>query len=362
MDKKNCSLVLELCKFMNPNTDKIRELIAAKPDMAYVLGSLLFNRMGGVAYYTLKSYELLSSTNREFRNTLESIYISNRDKTAAYKKALADISLMLADMPVRYALLKGAYLCSVYPVGLRTSNDIDVLINKEDAGVVSKRLLDHGFQQGHIKNGCFVPATRAEVIASKMNRGEAVPFVLETGDVHMPYLEIDLNFSLDFQAKEGTDNVREMLETTVDDIVTPKNRLYTLCPEDFIAHLCAHLYKEATTYPWVAMGRDLSLYKFSDLYLLYMNHRLISDRLVSRIKQLGLEKESYYSLKNMCLLYDIQDDELDRLLSLVVPEDVSFMKKIYRPENKTYYEYDMDYISWFFHPNRADQLREVSCV
>ena len=44
--------------------------------------------------------------------------------------------------------------------------------------------------------------------------------------------------------------------------------LYTLSLPDFILHLCAHLYKEATVMAWVEMGRDQSLYKYADLYLL----------------------------------------------------------------------------------------------
>ena len=42
----------------------------------------------------------------------------------------------------------------------------------------------------------------------------------------------------------------------------------TLNDEDFFIHLCTHLYKEATTLPWVQMRRDMTLYKFSDIYLL----------------------------------------------------------------------------------------------
>ena len=38
----------------------------------------------------------------------------------------------LEENDANYALLKGAYLCSLYPLGYRTSNDIDVLVLPEN--------------------------------------------------------------------------------------------------------------------------------------------------------------------------------------------------------------------------------------
>ena len=38
--------------------------------------------------------------------------------------------------------------------------------------------------------------------------------------------------------------------------------------EDFFLHLCAHLYKEATTLPWIEMHRDMTLYKYCDIYII----------------------------------------------------------------------------------------------
>lgn len=352
-------LILELCKFVHPDKERIQELLNQRPDMPLVLGNILFHRMGGVAYETLKKTELLSATNREFRNTLEAIYTSNTEKTTAYREALSQLSGVFSDIPIRYAFLKGAYLCSIYPVGLRTSNDVDVLISKESTGIVSERLREYGFKQGHIRNGVFVPATRAEIISSKMNRGETVPFVLDLGKTHMRYLEVDLNFSLDFQAKEGTDSVEAMLQATIPAIQTEKGSLYTLSSEDFVAHLCAHLYKEATTYPWVAMNRDLSLYKFSDLYLLYEQRSINWKSLKQRVVELGLEKECYYTFRNLCILYHIFDDDMEAMLTRLSLEDMRFMKQIYRPENKTYYQYDMGYVDWFFCPDRVSHLKEV---
>ncbi len=116
------------------------------------------------------------------------------ERTISYRNSVADLSGILTGIPIRYAALKGAYLCSMYPIGLRTSNDIDILVDKNDIGIITERLLANRFKQGYIKNASFLPATRAEIISSRMNRGETVPFVLEREDVKMRYLEVDVNF------------------------------------------------------------------------------------------------------------------------------------------------------------------------
>lgn len=362
--KKEYELVVELCKFVRPNEDKIKFLLEQKPDMAYVLGLILINRMGGIAYETLQKTGILAKTNREFQSTLRAIYTANVERTIAYKDSLTDLSGVLAGIPIRYAVLKGAYLCGVYPIGLRTSNDIDILVNKDDIAVISERLLARCFKQGYVKNELFVPATRAEIISSRMNRGETVPFISKLGNPKMKYMEIDVNFSLDFQVKDEAGAVRSMLRKAEPLIKTGNGCLYTLCQEDFIIHLCAHLYKEATTYPWVSAGRDLSLYKFSDLYLLYENNIFASEEsiqsLTNRIRDVGQEKECYYSIRNFCTLYGIQDKRIETLLSNLSIPDMSFMNRIYRADKKMYYQFHMDYVSWFFCPNRVDELQEVS--
>ncbi len=353
-------LVLELCKFEQPDGERIQDLLAQKPDMPYVLGQLLFNRMGGAAYYVLKKLDLLGKVNREFRNTLDAIYSSNCGKARALQASMADMAEALAGLDIRYAALKGAYLVSVYPVGIRTSNDIDLLLNKKDVGRISTRLSESGFKQGSIKSGVFVPATREEILTSKMTRGETVPFIRETGQEHMKYLEIDLNFSLDYQARNVSMRVDSFLDRVVPEIHTEKGNLFTLSMTDFIIHLCAHLYKEATLYPWVEMGRDLTLYKFADLYLLSARgHFDEHDDLVYRIRELGMEQECYYALCHTATLFGIQNPALFALLERIKPENTVFMKQIYMPSEQKTFSFDMDYTDWFFCKNRAGALTEV---
>lgn len=357
-------IILELCKFLDTDIDKIAYAFSSGLHLQYILGQLLFNRMGGVAYYTLKKSGLLSKMNREFINPLQQIYESGIERTESFFKAEELLAELFQGIQCNFALLKGAFLSQLYPVGLRTSNDFDLLISKTDVQEVSKLLLHNGFQQGFLKNGEFTPATRNEIVYALMNKGETVPFVKEVRLPRFKHLEIDINFSLDFQAAQSTENINSMLSSTENAIVTKNGTLPTLSTVMFLVHLCAHLYKEATTYFWVQANRDLSLYKFCDIYLFvakYMDQSF-SEQLIDVIHELGMSKECHYSFVHTRTLFEIDNQNFDTVIHAIQPEDCRFMTQIFDPTGKRVFCYDMNFKDFMFHPKRYSILSEVKQI
>ena len=195
MTKKEKELFKSLCSFKEHTFDK-KLLSAATPN---VLGHLFFNRMQAAAYGTLKKHGLVGAVNREFANSLKAAYEQNIEKNRDFFACVRYLGEILSDCGDKYAMLKGAYLCRLYPEGYRTSNDIDLLVKPEDVTEIGKRLSAAGFKQGNIRNGEFKAATRREIIESKMTRGETVPYIKEVGLPAMRFLEVDINFSLDYK-------------------------------------------------------------------------------------------------------------------------------------------------------------------
>ncbi|MDP4119592.1 MAG: nucleotidyltransferase family protein [Bacillota bacterium] len=353
--------ILELCKFKTYDKNKLKELIEKSLDYPYILGQLLFNRVGGVAYYVLKECNLLSKLNREFRNSLKAIYDSNTQKTNSFLISLEDLSEMFKSADFNYALLKGSYLVYLYEKGLRTSNDFDILINQEDITKLSNVLKENGFVQGYIRNEQFIPATRTEIISSRMNRGETVPFIKTVDLPQMKFCEIDINFSLDFKAKQENDAVKNILKRSEELISTKTGNLFTLSASDFLIQLCVHLFKEASIFNWVEMGRDLSIYKFMDIYLfitLFMNNKLASE-LEKTIFEFDLHNECYYSFLYAKQLFGIENADFDELIKKIQPNDLSYLNQIISPSDGNVYAYDMDFESWLFFSKRKEQLYEV---
>lgn len=357
MNKEN-RLILELCKGESADIEKLNKLMQDQLDYPYILGHLLYNRVGAMAYYALKKNRLLHKVNREFRNTLKAIYEYNFNKTDSFLSALSSLKSVCANFQFPYAFLKGSYLVDLYAKGLRTSNDIDILINPKDITELSAELKAAGFKQGNVRNETFIPASRTEIISSRMNRGETVPFVKEVDLPGMKFLEIDVNFSLGFRPGVDEQVVCDFLNRTQPMIL---NTISTLNKTDFLMHLCAHLYKEATVMSWIEMGRDISLYKYCDIYLFlrkFMDDEFARE-LIQRINNVGLNKECYYALNYAKELFEIDDVALDMLLKGIQPADLSFMTQVLDPQTGNVYSYDMEYKDWVFCSDRKGKLYET---
>lgn len=350
--------ILELCRFLDSDKETLSALLAQPLDLPYILGQVLYNRMGGAAYVTLKENNLLGRVNREFRSTLQAIYQVGVDKVRSLLQALEMLEDVLRQADFPYALLKGAFLAGLYPMGLRTSNDIDILIEHQHITSLAQLLSQAGFRQGNIRSGVFTAATRAEIISSRMNRGETIPFIKKIDLPKMEYLELDINFSLDFQAKNKNDNVSILLQRAEMGI---NGRLYTLSLPDFLIHLCAHLYKEATVISWVEMGRDQSLYKYADIYLFV--HRYMTPAfaklLAERITAYGLQKECAYAFLYTRELFFIQNENFDWLIETICPADTNFRRQILEPQTGKLYTHALNLTEWIFCMNRKEHLHET---
>ena len=344
-----------LCNFKADSFDE-SALAFATPS---VLGHLFFNRMQGIAYHALKKHGLLGKVGREFRNSLSVAYEANLAKNRSFYTCLSQLREVLDPINAPYAMLKGAYLCGKYPEGCRTSNDIDLLVLPQDVTRISEALTKNGFSQGNIRNGVFVPATRTEIISSRMLRGELVPFIKEVNLPGMKHFEVDVNFSLDYK-NSAEDALSSMLARRERKHLNGEE-IPTLCDADFFIHLCTHLYKEATTLPWVRMCRDMTLYKYADIYLLLdeMNEASVNEVFL-RAHALGLEKECAFAVLSTAALFDIKNEHAIQLSALVLNEFPDYLHTVTAPaERKTFVFDEKDISTRFFAEDRAALLKEV---
>ncbi len=344
-----------LCSFKSKEFDETL-LRSATPT---VLGQLFFNRMQAIAFGTLNSHDLLGRVNREFRNSLRDSYTQSLEKNSSFYQGVGYLSDILNDCTCSYAMLKGAYLCRYYPEGYRTSNDIDLLVLPEDVTQIGNALSCAGFKQGSIMNGEFVPATRKEVIASKMTRGETVPYIKELALPGMRYLEVDVNFSLDY--KNGDAPVLKDILSRAKRREIGGMEVQTLEESDFFIHLCSHLYKEATTLPWVEMMRDMTLYKYCDIYMLLAD---MTDEDVNRIfkrsEEMDMVKVCAFAIAQTAALFDVSNTYAVETARSFLRSEPEFLHRVVSPKDKkTFVYHEKDVLERFFAANRKDLLKEV---
>lgn len=358
MKEKEKQLFKALCKFKDQFTDPSL-ITSATPA---VLGHFFFNRMQGIAYDTLKRNGLLGKVNREFRNSLEAAYHQNILKNESFRKCIVMLSKILSPCNCKVAMLKGAYFCAHYPDGYRTSNDVDLLVLPENVTMLGNLLSSAGFQQGNVRNGEFIRATRQEIIESKMMRGETVPYIKEVNLPFMKFFEVDINFSLDYKNGNG-DTLEDMLSKV--SIKSEKElSIPSLDDADFFIHLCAHLYKEATTLPWIEMHRDMTLYKYCDIYMLLSE---MTDEQVQRIFEratgLGMEKICAYAILETMGLFDMNNQFAYGASYGALGDDPSFCLRVVSPKDKKTLLYQTaDVSERFFMESRADDLQEVDQI
>ena len=359
MNNKEKRLVLELCKFQNQEKSDLTTLINKGYATPSVLGELFFNRMAGIAHGVLEDTGLLSKVNREFRNSLEGCRFQNTEKNRSFLRCLKYLTSILSKCEDEYVMLKGAYLCSLYPKGYRTSNDIDLLVNPKSVSKIEKILFSEGFQQGSIRNGNFISASRNDILSSKMLRGETVPFIKQVDLPYIKYLEIDINFSLGFTRDDGK-AVKEIIE---EGQIVELEYFSIRIPSEkhFFIHLCSHLWKEASTHPWIKMKRDMSLYKYCDIY--YLMDRMTSgmaDEVAECARKYGMEKECYASLIQTKDLFGESNPIYDMLLDKLNISDPNFIDLVIAPmEGKVYKYTEKNTIKRLFSKDRCKLLKEV---
>ena len=354
MKTEEKQLFKSLCNFKTERFDE--ELL--KFATPAVLGHLFFNRMQAIAYGTLRDLGLLGKVNREFRNSLRSAYEQNVEKNNSFYWCIQYLDEVLSKCNCKYAMLKGAYLCHYYPKGYRTSSDIDLLVRPEDVTQIGNALSIAGFMQGNIRNGEFIPATRKEIIESKMLRGETVPYIKELNFPNMRYLEVDINFSLDY--KNSATNTLDMMLEKVSKREIRGAEVRTLDESDFFIHLCTHLYKEATTLPWVEMMRDMTLYKYCDIYLLLDDMSVPQiEKIFERAKTLGMEKECAFAIIQTSKLFDVSNRFAEEMASCILMNDPDYIHRVISPkDNKTFIFTEKNIFERFFADSRKELLKE----
>jgi hypothetical protein len=348
--------ILELCNYLDPCVSRLKELAREELDYSYILGKLLINRLGALAYHTFLTKELTTGINREFINTLKNAYISSNEKAVEFRNMLDELSSLLQKVTFSYALLKGSYLSQIYPKGTRTSNDIDIFIDETGIDALTNILLENGFCQGYVRQNHFVPATRAEIISARINRGETVPFIKTTSNKYHHFFEVDINTSFDYKVSAQKNILSKMLYQCERSIKTSHGYLYTFSREDFIIHLCCHLYKEASTYPWVRFGRDQGLYKYIDIYTCILSESNYSwHKLIDRITALGFGNECHYAFAVLAQMYGGVFEEVRAALKQY---STSPLNIIYDPTTQKTFCYDMDLIDWVFCNSKRKYLYE----
>ncbi len=266
-------------------------------DWYEVLGFLYCHKIAGLFYNRAAKGAL--SLPSKITKLLSDTYEAQARRVRFMREGIREISGALIASGAEHVFLKGSVLaniaekeCAVYEDGERISNDIDILVKPDNITAVSDVLKTLGFVQGTYDktNGRVVEFSRLEILKRRMNRGETAPFLKATGNPEVPFIEVDINFSLGNVPGERETLLAEMLATRKK--YEGKAPMYVADEEMFFLQLVLHQYKESCLYFTVERGKDLDLYKLADMYYLWKGELFDKSRLKRLVCKYGAQKET----------------------------------------------------------------------
>lgn len=269
--KKEYNAILEIIKLGNKEqaTDKLLAVLEDRTlNWVEILGYLCYHRVAGLAYEAINAVNIRGLDFPVFF-AIYMIHESQRIRVELQKEYIEIISAALVEANIEHVFLKGSVLSStIYPVGTRAFNDIDILVSKNSIQGVKNVLYELGFLQGkyNYKSGTVDEFNKDALNQSLNTRGELAPFVKIVDEIAIKTIDVDVNFSLDWKPVDHDEAVAHFLNQRILVPINKNHSIYSLKEEHLFIHLCCHFYKDSALTDLVKKRKVLDLYKFVDIY------------------------------------------------------------------------------------------------
>jgi len=259
------------------------------------------HRVAPIVYRSLEELGLLKRLELQVLNTLKTIYLINQSRNNRLVSEVLAVLAELRDSGNTPLLVKGPALeiMAYKDIGLRTYEDIDLLVRREDAKITDEVLRSKGFVQGEYdpNTKSVKEASRKEVLSRSLNTHETSEYIKLLDDMLVRTVVVDVNFEVFWKGtktyqKQNRIDTAVLFENSVDIPAGRSGTIRTLTPEFQVIQLSAHLFSEALLFffhkNWYRDKHDLQLIKFLDVYMV--------------CKTLDVDWEKLYGL---CVDYDV---------------------------------------------------------
>lgn len=302
---------------------QIDNLLKNKLDWCEIAGQLFNHRLAG--YFLLGlTKDQQKKIPRELRKAIELLIVAQRQQTIKKYEIIQPILAEFYKENLRYAGLKGLiFNIDNYEMGIRRSNDIDLLVPESELSKLDEILRKFGYIQSFLPEGKLVEASKKQKLIQRMNYHDLVPYVKE---IDNEINEIDINFIFDAKENEITQKIFDM------ELTEYKNEEYSVIGLPFetnLAFLCIHFFREGTNSLWTDGKRDVVLYKLVDIINVIRKYKDIFniEKWATLVNQLGIDHKCYYTFYMLAQFYP-EDELLQKLLKLLEPVDKSYLFEV----------------------------------
>ncbi len=331
-------------------------------DWDYILKNAMDHNIFQFIYFNLKDtsiipkhFKLLLESHFNFRKTRTKIMINN------YKVVLSKLHVG----GVKVILLKGVYLSkkTYADVGLRSFADMDILIHEKDLEKAFEILKGLGYTQSEFDSttGELLPLSEERLDGYEKELQHFGEFIkLEREPILLP-LAIDVHHRLNTVFDSFSFNVNDLLERAVLDNIDDIP-VYRMCNEDFLTHLCSHLYWHTQSLRDILDGEDSRLSSYVDIREFIKSNNIDWKLMFERAKQTNLDTLLSYVLYHCQLIFgDVVPNEVYADWDVNCLKEISnsiYDRWITRDTNIKIGTWKQDFINRIFNPNRASQALE----
>jgi hypothetical protein len=169
---------------------------------------------------------------------------------------------------VEYIITKGIYASQTAYIdeGYRRSDDLDVIINREDYTKVKEILHTYGYIQGVYDSTTktLKEFSRQQELFYLSYTQQSAPFLKETGNDLVPVVNLDLNFQIYWNESDVWD-ISKLLSNS-QEFIYKGFKVKTFQDEYMLLHMCLHAYFDMNSIYILYKSYAYRLKYFADIY------------------------------------------------------------------------------------------------
>jgi hypothetical protein len=222
---------------------------------------------------------------------------------------------------IDYVTTKGIYAAKTAYIdeSYRRSDDLDVIIKREDYSKVKNILDNYGYKQG-----VYDPTTKTIKNFSRQQElfylsytQQSAPFLKETGNELVPVVNLDLNFNIFWNESDSWDTSKLIDNSQIVDYKGFKVK--TFQDEYMFLHMCLHAYFDMNSVYVLYKIYAYRLKYFADIYGFIKRSKISWEKFRSICINYKVERYIMYVLYYTAFVF--RDDSLLTITGLQVPNE-----------------------------------------
>jgi hypothetical protein len=264
------------------------------------------------------------------------------------------VSSELEKYNIDYVITKGIYVSKMAYINesYRHSEDLDVIIKREDYSKVKEILNNHGYVQGiyNSETKKVEKFSRNQELFYLSFTQQSAPFLKETGNELIPVVNLDLNFHIFWNENDAVDISKLINNSQVFNYKGYKVK--TFQDEYMLLHICLHAYFDMNSVYILYKSYSYRLKYFVDVYGFIKRANISWKRFKAICMDYKVEKYIMYILYYTAIVF--QDDSLLTITGLEVPSK-EFLKQ-FGLENEGYFTWKESFMERLFCSDRKKML------